>query len=189
MDGKQRKQLDKAYEKGRLDGLRAADYQDEAIFEIERQWSLLANDAKILRMKEDALDKFKAQLHSVEDDLQKHIEVQAELLATARFEVFRAGYVTEHLKIQTELKEKLEEAEVLKAGLANHEAGAMKLRVELANAVINQQELNTLLANQISELANVDVLKEVLLDLELDQDPGTISTRLRERFGLLVAKW
>lgn len=97
-------------------------------------------------------------------------------------------------KWDMELKEKEIEMGQERRGLDEWQDELEIERVRLQNVLDNQNRVRVQLNNQKRQIqeANVpvkEVLEEILLLLELEENPATIADKIRDRLGIIDVKW
>ena len=189
MDSKQRRQLRKAEQKGREASFKALESpSDEAVW-IRQQWALLdARETELNQreaMMEEASEKIRRAYGELTDIIERKSEEKAFIMAERRVVASKI----ELEKQEKELQVRLQDLKTTQDQAIFELDRAKQVQIELNGATAIQRDLNMKLAEQISQVANMDLLKEVLIDLELDEDPMHIAVRIRERFGLLIAQW
>lgn len=189
MDSKQRRQLRKAEQKGREASFKALESpSDEAVW-IRQQWALLdARETELNQkeaMMEEASEKIRRAYNELTDIIERRSEEKASIKAESQVVTWRVSLE----KQEAELQSRLQDLKTTQDQAVFELDRAKQVQIELNGAAAIQRDLNAKLAEKISQVENLDLLKEVLLDLELDADPGVIAVRIRERFGLLIAQW
>lgn len=92
--------------------------------------------------------------------------------------------------LQRELAAEKAKFEDYKAKFSEHVlAELQKVQKERDDFRIHQQKVQYDWLKTTNRLQDVNVIREVLLQLELDEDPIQIALNIRKQFGMIIPEW
>lgn len=189
MDSKQRRQVRKAEKKAREEAFESLDNPSKEAQWVHEQWALLDAREVDLNVKEIGLVQMEEALRKNWKNLSNIVEVEAETMAKQMVDKLNEPVAKRLSELEASLEARQKELSDREDEVGSALETAKNAKRSFDGALQTQIHLNAKLAEQIAQVANIDLLKEVLMDLELDEHPGVIATKIRQRFGLLIAQW